>query len=143
MYDYDSVVPVTKDSFNAENDIAIFMGPIASMCRKVNAGELKALISKNGTLTIIDVRPNMEYKMGHICGSAAVPVDSIEEKIQGLDPERLIVVYGGAPGSAEGAVAADKLRTLGFRNVFVLDGGVSTWRNMGGCLELEASAILH
>jgi rhodanese-related sulfurtransferase len=143
MDEYDNVVPVTKESFNAENDIAIFMGPVTSMYPKVNADELKSLISKNGELTIIDVRPDMEYKMGHICGSAPVPVDNIEERVQGLDPERLIVVYGGAPGSAEGSVAADKLRTLGFQNVLVLDGGVSAWRNKGGCLELESGAALH
>jgi rhodanese-related sulfurtransferase len=143
MDEYDNVVPVTKESFNEENDIAIFMGPVTSMYPKVNVDELKALIGKNGELTIIDVRPDMEYRMGHICGSAAVPVDSIEEKVQDLDPERHIIVYGGAAGSAEGMVAADKLHTLGFQNVLVLDGGVSAWRNTGGCLELESGAALH
>ena len=143
MDEYESTVPVTHDSFNAENDIAIFMGPITFMYRKISADELKALIKNGRKLTIIDVRPPDEYGTGHICGSAAVPVEAIEERCQGLDTESFIVVYGGAPWSAEGAVAADKLHTLSFRNVLVLDGGLSAWKNALGCLELEASPALH
>lgn len=143
MDEYDSEVPVTRDSFNAENDIAIFMGPITSMYRRITAVELKALMKNGRKLAIIDVRSPTGYMTGHICGSVSVPVDDIEEKCQGLDTERLIVVYGGARDSAEGFVAADKLHTLSFHEVFVLDGGLSMWRNAGGCLELDTSTALH
>lgn len=143
MDEYDSEVPVTRDSFNAENDIAIFMGPIISMYRKITAGELTALMKNGRKFTIIDVRPPDGYRTGHICGSVSVPVEAIEEVCQGLDTERLIVVYGGARDSAEGFVAADKLHTLSFHDVFVLDGGLSAWKNAGGCLELDTSAALH
>lgn len=143
MDEYDSEVPVTRDSFNAENDIAIFMGPITSMYRRITAVELKALMKNGRKLAIIDVRSPTGYKTGHICGSVSVPVDDIEEKCQVLDTERLIVVYGGARDSAEGFVAADKLHTLSFHEVFVLDGGLSMWRNAGGCLELDNSTALH
>lgn len=143
MDEYDSEVPVTHDSFNAENDIAIFMGPITSMYRRITAGELKALMKNGRKLAIIDVRPPDGYRTGHICGSVSVPVESIEEKCQGLDTARLIVVYGGSRESAEGFVAADKLHTLSFQNVFVLDGGLSVWKTGGGCLELDTSSALH
>lgn len=143
MDEYESTVPVTRESFNEENDIAIFMGPITSMYSRIRAEELKSLMKGAPKLTIIDVRAPDEYRSGHICGASAVPVESIEERVQGLDTERLIVVYGGAPLSAEGMVAADKLHTLSFHNVLVLDGGLSVWKKEGGCLELEASPALH
>ncbi|OGP15474.1 MAG: hypothetical protein A2052_01205 [Deltaproteobacteria bacterium GWA2_54_12] len=143
MDEYDSEVPVTRDSFNAENDIAIFMGPITSSYRRITAVELTALMKNDRKLAIIDVRPPDGYRTGHICGAVSVPVDAIEERCQELDTERLIVVYGGAPWSAEGAVAADKLHTLSFHNVLVLDGGLSVWKNAGGCLELETGPPLH
>lgn len=143
MDEYDSDVPVTRDSFNAENDIAIFMGPIASMYRKITAVELTALMKNDSKLAIIDVRPPDGYRTGHICGSVSVPVEAIEETCQNLDTGTLIVVYGGGRDSAEGFVAADKLHTLSFHNVFVLDGGLFDWRNAGGCLELDARADLH
>lgn len=143
MDEYDSEVPVTRDSFNAENDIAIFMGPITSMYRRITAAELTALMKNGRKLTIIDVRQPDGYRTGHICGSVSVPVESIEEKCQRLNTQRLIVVYGGDRDSAEGFVAADKLHTLSFQNVLVLDGGLSVWKNSGGCLELEKSSALH
>lgn len=142
MDDYEREVPVTRESFNAENDIAIFMGPITSMYRRISVEELKDLIKRGGRLDIIDVRATAEYRLGHICGSADVPVDAIEETFQSVDPERLIVVYG-ASRSAEDAVAADKLHTLSFHNVLLLDGGIWAWRKAGGCLELEANPIRH
>lgn len=143
MDDYDSEVPVTRDSFNEENDIAIFMGPITSMYRKITAGELKALMKNGGKFRIIDVRPPAWYRTGHICGSVSIPVDAIEEKCQNLDTETLVVVYGGGRNSAEGFVAADKLHTLSFHEVYVLDGGLFDWRGAGGCLELDTRADLH
>lgn len=143
MDEYDSKVPVTRDSFNAENDIAIFMGPITSMYRRITAAELAAIMKKGSKLTIIDVRPPAGYRTGHICGSVSIPVDTIEEKCQRLNTQSLIVVYGGGRESAEGFVAADKLHTLSFQNIFVLDGGLSVWKNTGGCLDLDKSAALH
>lgn len=143
MDEYDSDVPVTRDSFNAENDIAIFMGPITSMYRRITAAELTAYMKNGRKVTIIDVRPPDGYRTGHICGSVSVPVESIEEKCQRLNTQRLIIVYGGARDSAEGFVAADKLHTLSFQNVLVLDGGLSVWKTDGGCLELDTSTTLH
>jgi|GEM_PF-2514695 rhodanese-related sulfurtransferase len=143
MDEYESKVPVTRESFNEENDIAIFMGPLTSMYGRIRAQELKTLMKDGRKLSIIDVRAPEEYRSGHICGAAEVPVESIEERVQGLDTDRLIVVYCGAPMSAEGIVAADKLHTLSFHNVLVLDGGLSVWKKEGGCLELETSPALH
>lgn len=143
MDDYLDTVPVTHDSFNAENDIAIFMGPLTSMYRRIGAEELKNMMREGRRLTLLDVRMPDEYRSGHICGAAAVPVDSIEERLQGFDSDRLIIIYGGGKESAEGMVAADKLHTLSFRNVFVLDGGLPVWRSAGGCLELEKNPVGH
>lgn len=143
MDDYLDTVPVTHDSFNAENDIAIFMGPLTSMYRRIGAEELKRMMREGRRLTLMDVRRPDEYRSGHICGAAAVPVDSIEERLQGFDSDRLIVVYGGGQESAEGMVAADKLHTLSFHNVLVLEGGLSVWKSAGGCLELEKNPVAH
>lgn len=143
MDEYLDEVPVTRDSFNEANDIAIFMGPLTTMYRRIGAAELKAMLREGRRLTIMDVRRPDEYRSGHICGAAAVPVDSIEERLQGFDSDRLIVVYGGGQESAEGMVAADKLHTLSFNNVLVLEGGLSVWKGAGGCLELERNPVTH
>lgn len=140
MDEFEDKVPVTKESFNKENDIALFMGPIASMHRRISVEELKGLMKEGARVNIIDVRSPEEYRLGHICGSADVPVDSIEETFQSIDPERLIVVYGSSR-SAEGPVAAEKLNTLSFHNVLVLEGGLWAWRKAGGCLEFEPNKV--
>lgn len=136
MDDFEAKIPVTRESFNEENDIALFMGPIVSMHRRISVEQLKALMKEGATVNVIDVRSPAEYRLGHICGSADVPVGSIEETFQSVDPERLIVVYGSSR-SAEGPVAAEKLKTLSFHNVLVLEGGLWAWRKAGGCLEFE------
>jgi len=140
MDDFDAKVPVTRESFNEENDIALFMGPISSLHQKIGVEELKGLMKEGAKVYIIDVRSPDEYRLGHICGSADVPIDSIEEAFQSVDPERHIVVYGSSR-SAEGSVAADKLNTLSFHNVLVLEGGLWAWRKAGGCLEFEPNKV--
>lgn len=128
--------PVAHDDFNRENDIAIFMGPVMAMYGAIGREELKEALDASGVV-LIDARPAEEYSYLHIRGALNVPIGRIEELAATLDPDSPIVVYGQDAGSAESAVAADKLNTLSFANVLRYQGGLDDWMEAGYGVEGE------
>src|SRR4051794_24179098 len=66
---------------------------------------------------IVDVREADEYDRGHIAGAKHISRGVLEEKLTELapDPATPIVVYCAAGN--RGALAADTLKRLGYRNV--------------------------
>jgi len=81
-----------------------------------------------GDITLIDVRPPLEYSSGHLPGALSVPLDEIEEHIDSLPRDRPIVTYcrGQYCLSADEAVAY--LRARGF-NAMRVEGGWTEWLN--------------
>jgi rhodanese-related sulfurtransferase len=48
-------------------------------------------------VTLLDVRPALEYRQGHIAGARSIPVDNLPEQIANLPHDRLIVAYCRGP----------------------------------------------
>jgi DNA-binding transcriptional ArsR family regulator/rhodanese-related sulfurtransferase len=44
-------------------------------------------------LVILDVRPALEYKQGHIAGARSIPIDELESRLNELPQEQEIVAY--------------------------------------------------
>jgi rhodanese-related sulfurtransferase/DNA-binding transcriptional ArsR family regulator len=51
----------------------------------------------DGSVVVIDVRPEEEYLAGHIPGALSVPVDSLEAALQVLPKDKEIVAYCRGP----------------------------------------------
>jgi DNA-binding transcriptional ArsR family regulator len=62
----------------------------------VDATELLKRLS-DGSVVVLDVRPEEEYRAGHISGAISVPVDALEATLQTLPRDREIVAYCRAP----------------------------------------------
>jgi rhodanese-related sulfurtransferase/DNA-binding transcriptional ArsR family regulator len=62
----------------------------------VEASELMELLS-DGSVIILDVRPEEEYRAGHIPGALSVPVDDLEAALQTLPKDKEIVAYCRGP----------------------------------------------
>jgi rhodanese-related sulfurtransferase len=80
---------------------------------------------------LIDVRSAEEYADGGIKGSVNINFNSadFEDQIQKLNKEKPVLVYclsGGRSGSA-----ANKMNSLGFKEVYNLQGGLVQWRSEG------------
>jgi ArsR family transcriptional regulator len=86
--------------------------------------------SKEGLVTVLDVRPTEEYEFGHIPGAVNVPLDSIEQCLRDLPMELEIIAYcrGAYCVLAFEAVAA--LRENGFR-ARRLEEGYPEWKAAG------------
>lgn len=91
------------------------------------------MITDNRQVVIFDFRPAREYEEypGHIAGAISVPLDAIEFHLAELMPyaATTVVVYGSSKDEA--IRGARILSAAGFRNVVVIQGGLSRWIDLG------------
>jgi rhodanese-related sulfurtransferase len=85
------------------------------------------LRAESGEIAVLDVREEGRFGDGHILVASALPLSRIEQGIELLVPrkETAIVVYDDTDGLA--VRACDKLASLGYTGVMVLDGGLPGW----------------
>jgi sulfur-carrier protein adenylyltransferase/sulfurtransferase len=92
---------------------------------EITSVELKSRLDSGDAVRIIDVREPNEYQINRIPGSELIPLGDIPRRYAELDPEQEIVVQcksGGRSGKA-----ADFLRSVGFKRVLNLKGGILDW----------------
>ncbi len=82
---------------------------------------------RDGLVTLVDVRPPEEYAQGHIAGALNLPLDSLEERLRELPPEREVVAYCRGPWCVLAFDAVARLRAKGYR-ARRLDRGYPEWR---------------
>lgn len=86
----------------------------------VSARHARELIATGQVRTVIDVRTVTEFNMGHYPGAVNVPVTRISDAAN-LDIERDgVLVYCNTGQRAR--YAAQRLRALGFKNVYYIAG---------------------
>lgn len=78
---------------------------------------------------VIDVREPGEWRRGHIAGSRNVPLLEVESRLDDVPRDAPVVVHC-ALGSRS-ALAAKRLRALGFENVHDMGGGIRAWKSAG------------
>jgi len=76
-------------------------------------------------LKIVDVREPNEYQINRIPGSVLIPLGDVPKRQNELDPNDEIVVH--CKMGARSAKAADFLRSVGFKRVLNLKGGILDW----------------
>lgn len=93
----------------------------------------KMIATKN--LTLVDVRTTEEYAKGHLKG--AVNIDwnggTFESTFSGYDKSKNYFVY--CRSGHRSGLAARWMREHGFKNVFELDGGITSWQSDGMPIE--------
>jgi rhodanese-related sulfurtransferase/DNA-binding transcriptional ArsR family regulator len=85
---------------------------------------------EQGTVVVIDARPEREFMAGHIAGAVSLPVEELEARLHVLPSDQEVVAYSRGPYCpyADQAVAA--LRANGFR-ARRLAVGFPDWRAAG------------
>ena len=68
---------------------------IFSSYTNMNSGELQSFIDDNteGTYTLLDVRQPSEYETARIPGSQLMPLPTLDERLQELDPDKPVIAY--------------------------------------------------
>ncbi|HVA92246.1 MAG TPA: metalloregulator ArsR/SmtB family transcription factor [Chloroflexota bacterium] len=71
---------------------------------------------------VLDVRPALEYRQGHIAGARSIPVDELQTRLAELDPTRAIVAYCRGPYCVFADAAVTLLRAHGFSAARYMEG---------------------
>lgn len=86
--------------------------------------------SRAGMVTILDVRPEDEFALGHLPGAVNIQLRELEARLAEFDPAQEIVAYCRGPYCVLSYEAVAALRTRGFK-VRRLEDGLPEWRAAG------------
>jgi adenylyltransferase/sulfurtransferase len=87
--------------------------------------ELKQRLDRGDKLTIVDVREPNELQINRIPGSLHIPLGDIPKRYNELDPDAELVMQ--CKSGVRSGKAADFLRSVGFKHVLNLKGGILDW----------------
>jgi len=90
--------------------------------------------ARAGTVTVIDVRPEDEFELGHIPGALNIPLRELKARLRKFDPNHEIVAYCRGPYCVLSYEAVAQLRAKGFR-ARRLEDGLPEWRAAGLSVE--------
>jgi len=127
------VVGVSVIAAQAQNRPAVEM---------ISAEELKAKVTSNNPVTIIDVRSSEGYSASPTTVKGAIHFKLRKLKyrlayapLKNIPKEQEIVTYCACPKDEASITAAQILKAAGFKRVKVLQGGWQEWRRANGPVE--------
>ncbi|MGI9334695.1 MAG: ArsR/SmtB family transcription factor [Gammaproteobacteria bacterium] len=91
--------------------------------------------SREGLVTVIDVRPSDEFALGHLSGAVNIPLEDLEGRLGDLDGTQEIVAYCRGAYCVLSFEAVATLRGLGF-TVRRLEDGYPEWKAAGLPIEI-------
>ena len=100
----------------------------AAVITLISPSELNSLDKE---ILLIDVRTPEEYSAGHIENSVNIDIksDNFSSLIDELDREQEVYVYCKIGGRSN--YAAKKMKEMGFKKIYDLDGGIKQWERDG------------
>lgn len=91
----------------------------------------EAAIKKNKKAILVDIRTPKEVSEGHIADAVFIDFmgEDFEQKLQGLNKKKTYYVY--CRSAKRTIPATEKMKELGFKNVYMLEGGLNNWLSEG------------
>ena len=90
--------------------------------------------ARQGDVLVLDVRPEAEYRAGHLPYARSMPIQELEQKLAELPRDREVIAYCRGPFCLFAAEAVALLRKNGFRASKISDG-IAEWSAAGMPLE--------
>lgn len=81
-------------------------------------------------VVVLDVRPELEYRAGHIAGARSIPIGELKKRLKELPKSSAIVAYCRGPYCVFADEAVALLRARGYR-ASRLESGFPEWAAMG------------
>jgi rhodanese-related sulfurtransferase/predicted transcriptional regulator len=92
---------------------------------------------QDGIVTVLDVRPEDEFAVGHLPGALNIPLAELERRLGELPADKEVIAYCRGPYCVLSFEAVAALRERGYR-VHRLEDGYPEWKAAG--LPVEAAA---
>jgi len=106
---------------------------------KLSSETLRKWMEEKRLFILIDTLPNDHYQAAHLprAENACVFEVTFLEQVEAVVSykESKIILYGSSAKTMDAVTAADKLLRAGYRDVTVLDGGITEWRAAGFAIE--------
>ncbi len=96
----------------------------------VTRQDLRRRLAAGEDLLILDVRPNDEFRAGHLPGAISVPLGELRRRLDHLPRDRQVVAYCRGPYCAFAPEAVALLRSRGFE-ARRLEDGLPEWSAEG------------
>ncbi len=95
--------------------------------------------SKDGLVTVLDVRPSEEFAAGHIPGAVNIPLKELETRLSELETGKEVIAYCRGPYCVLSFEAVAALRGKGIE-ARRLEDGMPEWRASGLPIEAAVSS---
>lgn len=106
------------------------------MVRVIECNELKDMMDSGESFVLVNVLDPSDFENEHICGSINIPVSTIgKDAVNILNKDDTIILHCSGYSCTASGIAADKLDSLGFSDVWMFEGGIEEWKKSGYCLE--------
>jgi rhodanese-related sulfurtransferase len=105
----------------------------------ISMESILSTLKKKQDIFLIDVRGDEAFEKFRIPGSIRIPLYAVKTK-EFLKDKPLILISEGYPDSALEQGCSD-LRDMGFKRVFILNGGLNYWKEKNGPLEGDAFSL--
>jgi rhodanese-related sulfurtransferase/predicted transcriptional regulator len=90
---------------------------------------------RDGDVVVVDVRPEAEFRAGHVAGAVSLPLAEIDRRLRDLPPDQQVVAYCRGPYCVYADDAVRILHGHGFRAAR-LDDGYPEWARAGFPVEV-------
>jgi rhodanese-related sulfurtransferase len=104
--------------------------------------KVKSLMA-TGNVLMVDARPDLFYKFGHIPGAVSLPAQSEKSSkearkvLSGVPKPRAIAVYCADSDCKNAETVASEISLIGYDDVYVFTGGWQEWTDSGGKVEKQ------
>ena len=95
--------------------------------QRITVHEATTLINEGAQ--VIDVRESDEFDVGHITGAKNIPNNDIERRSNEISSDRPIILTCALGQNSPSA--GEKLQEQGFKDIYILSGGLTTWTETG------------
>lgn len=100
----------------------------AQTASNLDATSFASKIKQTSTAQIIDVRTAREFSQGHIQDAQNINISSSDFEAQVLKLNKLKPVFLYCLSGSRSSYAMNALRSLGFKEIYNLSGGMMRWR---------------
>jgi DNA-binding transcriptional ArsR family regulator len=92
-----------------------------SLLQQIGAAELRQRLEE-GSVLVLDVRPEVEYRAGHLPDARSIPIEELESRLRELPREQEIVAYCRGPYCLFADEAVALLQKHGYQARRLLEG---------------------